>query len=491
MSVQPEQSRPLDWMDGSGLRHLLRTFKIAIHPSKLVLALCALLLTFLWGILLDWIWTSTGNGVHEKAIPRYIAGIETEVDEEQLTEGVFDVFADFQLGCIRDAIESVRHGRIIGAVKPGAAMAVSFDPTTRFPMRGAFANLVLMGRGFIWLTTQHVFYAILFLVVALLIWGFLGGAICRLAALQFGRDEAPTVGQVFQFTKGKLLGGFFMAPIVPLLICFGVGLALFIGGLVLRIPYVGDVIVALTFFLALFGGFVIALVAVGTVAAGSLFMPTVAVEGSDCFDAISRSFSYFFGRPLRLIWYALIAVVYGSLSWLIIKFVIWLTLASTHLFVNFGSGEKLEAFWDAPTMDALHSFITETEGNWQLVWGVILGLWILPLRVLPWAFLASFYLSGSTIAYFLLRRDVDETDLGEVYVEEEEPIGPPPAESTEESKPAESTGSAPATEEEATGEQPTDEAGESETEETEKSADEEEESDESPPETDKDRRDGE
>jgi len=42
---------------------------------------------------------------------------------------------------------------------------------------------------------------------------------------------------------------------------------------------------------------------------------------------------------------------------------------------------------------------------------------------LMWAFLASFYFSASTVIYFLLRRDVDGTDLEELHMEDEPPGG--------------------------------------------------------------------
>ena len=38
---------------------------------------------------------------------------------------------------------------------------------------------------------------------------------------------------------------------------------------------------------------------------------TVAMEGTDTFDAVSRAYSYIFGRPWRLIWYSLVAAAYG------------------------------------------------------------------------------------------------------------------------------------------------------------------------------------
>ncbi len=37
-----------------------------------------------------------------------------------------------------------------------------------------------------------------------------------------------------------------------------------------------------------------------------------------------------------------------------------------------------------------------------------------------WSFLASFYFSGCTAVYFLLRRDVDKTDLDDIYIDEDE-----------------------------------------------------------------------
>ena len=437
MSSTVDAPKGSDWLEASGLPHILRTFKMAVHPGKIVLAIGGVFLTAIWGLSLDWVWTARGAGIEADAIARYVGQLgEASTAEGQ--EGIFSVFRDYQLGCIRDAIESVRYGRLLGPVKVGEPVSVSLDPTGAHPTRGAFANLVLMGRGAVWMIKEHFVFACLFLTVSILIWAFFGGAICRMAAVQYARDESITMKEALEFAWEKLFGCFFMAPIIPLLLCFAIGLALWVGGLVLRIPWFGDIVGGLLFFLALIGGFLTALVLIGTVGGGSLFWPTIAVEGSDSFDAISRSFSYVYGRPLRAMWYTFLALVYGSFCWLFVKFVVWLTLASTHLLVGFGSGEKLDSLWFSPSFEMLYRMSPDADHGLPRVTAYLIGLWILPIIGIVWAFLASFYFTGSTIIYYLLRRDVDGTDLGDIYVQEEQerPFEPQPEAAAPDAAPA-------------------------------------------------------
>jgi hypothetical protein len=103
-------------------------------------------------------------------------------------------------------------------------------------------------------------------------------------------------------------------------------------------------------------------------------------------------------------------------------------LSLTHLAVGWGSslfgassrGSKLDhiwpmggptSLWSSPNWDALSGFEYVSAG--------LIAFWVLGVVGLTWAFLCSFYLSGSTLAYYLLRRDVDLIDLDEVFVEEE------------------------------------------------------------------------
>jgi hypothetical protein len=73
-------------------------------------------------------------------------------------------------------------------------------------------------------------------------------------------------------------------------------------------------------------------------------------------------------------------------------------------------------------MDALWPTNADTIYHWpaNVSWyeypaALFVGLTVLLVLGLLWSFLASFFFSSSTIGYFLLRRDVDGTDLTEIY----------------------------------------------------------------------------
>ena len=54
--AQTQTIRSVNWRDVFPFTHLFRAFRIAVHPSKLLLALAALLLIYLGGRVLDAAW---------------------------------------------------------------------------------------------------------------------------------------------------------------------------------------------------------------------------------------------------------------------------------------------------------------------------------------------------------------------------------------------------------------------------------------------------
>src|SRR5918999_659980 len=125
-----------------------------------------------------------------------------------------------------------------------------------------------------------------------------------------------------------------------------------LAGLLSSIPYIGpifNIIMGALFILILAAGFVMTLVLLGTFGGFNLMYPTIAVEGSDSFDAISRSFSYVYARPWRMLLYTLVAIIYGALCYLFVRFFIFMMLALTHYFVGAGM------FADAPSTAPLWS----------------------------------------------------------------------------------------------------------------------------------------
>lgn len=435
------------WLESCSFVQIFRTFRLAIHPTKLALALVGLLLTLVWGGWLDWLWQRADRGVTPDAIWVHAGFSEGTGQTEGETAGVFESWRRYEAWCLGSALASARHGQLwtsgLATVLESGPPGAGGEMPSVAPI-GLAPCVLLMGKGFAWLITQHWLFALLLLLGSLALWALPGGAICRIAAVQYARDEKIAWRDALGFAWQRYLSGFFLAPLLPVLLVLFVAFMLALGGAFLRIPYVGDVLGSLLFVLAVLGGAVAALIMIGMVAGGSLFWPTIAAEGSESLDAVSRSFNYVGTTPWRTLFYGLVATVYGSLCYLFVKWFAYLILACTHAFVGFGtapfgwwlyeSGQaKLDVLWPAPTFGALHSGVLETSGI-ETFSGAVVGIWVFLLILLVWAFLASFYFCGSTVVYFLLRRDNDTVDLEDVYLEdyaEEErapTTAPPPQE---------------------------------------------------------------
>ena len=172
--------------------------------------------------------------------------------------------------------------------------------------------------------------------------------------------------------------------------------------------------------------------------------PTIAAEGSDSFDAISRSVAYISSRPWRYLFYTVFSAVYGCLTFIFVKFVtlaaLWLTHTAVSCF-SVGVGphaDKLVRLWAEPTFahpwpetgaDALvpNAELLRAEAFGSVVIAVFVWI-VIGLMV---SYLFSFFFTSQTVVYFLLRKIVDATDTEEVYTEEGDEEELPVGEKTE------------------------------------------------------------
>jgi hypothetical protein len=270
----------------------------------------------------------------------------------------------------------------------------------------------------------HPFFAIIFGLWFLAVWSVFGGAIARVAAVHVARDEKISVRQALKFSIGKFLS-FFFAPLIPLAIVVAIGALIALGGLLMYVSYVGPILVGLLFFLALVAGFVMTLVVLGTVGGFNLMYPTVAVEGSDSFDAISRSFSYVYARPWRMLFYIAVAVVYGALTYLFVRIFLFLVLGMTHYFVQWWLGgqpsEWWPVIWSGPSAWELTHRVHFSQLHWtEDTSAALIAFWVYLVVSLLGAYAISFYFSANTIIYYLMRQEVDATELDDVYLEQTE-----------------------------------------------------------------------
>jgi hypothetical protein len=347
--------------------------------------------------------------------------------------GVFHEFFEYEMRQVNDVVYGVMANNWTGSAGAAAEVQQAIRPpvsdrlanvrTSRLSLGVFPAVLNFFTVGPSWLFRYHLIYAILFTLLFLLVWAVFGGAICRIAAVHVARDEKISVRQALRFSVSKVLS-FVFAPVIPLLIVLGIGVVLAVGGLLFYLPWgIGSIVASALMIFAFLGGLVITLVLFGTVGGLNLMYPTIAVEGSDSFDAISRSFSYVFARPWRMLFYTAVAVAYGALAYLFVKFFAYVVLASTHYFVGWWLGGQpgrwFPEMWPAPSFASLPYNLDLAGLAWpEAVAAVLISICVYLIVSLVGAFAISFYFSASTIIYYLMRREVDATELEDVYVEE-------------------------------------------------------------------------
>jgi hypothetical protein len=542
MANEPQVLRGIDWREAFPFTNIFRAFRIAIHPSKLVLALIALCLLYLGGRILDGIWPASS-----RAVPGEISMYEEDKGLEPLSDGIARAREQIEQSAARrlvslnklqkedEALKLVRNdpakaaehltfesGQSLqrdlvrakedydNAVKPvnmtgeqikkakdnsRAAKKAAYEKARAehlfasqirgeglflafFKYQAQQTNKIWSGvltcnwlgglggrpdaagdgvvistlRFFTiapsWALRYHWLYFLLFGTLFLFVWSLFGGAIARIAAVQVADEGRKlSVRQGLGFAVSKFLS-FISAPLIPLIIIVGIGAVIaIVAGVAFLIPWLGEIAVGVLFFLAISAGFVITLVILGMAGGFNLMYPTIAVEGSDSFDAISRSFSYIYARPWRTLFYSAVAIAYGALTYLFVRLFIWLTLLITWFFVGLfifreaGNGDSLWAtILPRPSFASLPYTIDTLPLSWagSLAYFFTAG-WVYLTIAMLGAFAISFYFSANTIIYYLLRREVDATELDDVYLEqqEEEFTETPPAAAPAATEPAE------------------------------------------------------
>lgn len=266
---------------------------------------------------------------------------------------------------------------------------------------------------------KPILYVIGFYLSLTAIWAYCGGVITRIAAINLTKDEGLELHDAMAFGSKKWLS--FWSPFIVCILGF---LFFFIcnvaGGLVGRIPYAGEILLAVFLPLAILSGFIMTFILVGSLFGFHMFLPTIGVEGSDSFDAMSRSFSYLYGRPWHYIFYCFLTKIYGIVAIAFVWVFGWLMLL-----LGLGSGalglgfEKFKHLFG----DIIYGFIREQAANEPITYtiaGYIILIWMVIIIGFIFAYFLSYCFSSSTIIYLLMRKKVDEIEMKEVYEEKED-----------------------------------------------------------------------
>ena len=403
--------------------HLFRSFRMAIQPAKLALALLLVLGLYGSAWLVD---TVVGRPVEPGAfavhqqVPTDPAFYRQWIESDpQRSLGVFEATAGVAGQAMRQLVGSAV------SLELGLGRAIETRSFAGGGVVGALGTLLVTLPG--WLIMHHPFALVAFGVLALLLGALLGGAIARLAAVGAAAADAHAAGEpgglvaAVRFTLRRY-AWFFLAPLLPLLIVALIAVLLAVGGLVLfNLPGL-DIVGGVIFGLLLAGGLVAAVVLLGLAAAGHLLWPGLAVEGTDAFDVISRAYNYVFGRPWRAAGYALVSVIYGSVAWAFVALVITLGLVLTGLFtgawVMRDAAEGLSRFEamfsPAGLMSPAAPARFDALGPVGSIAAALVQGWTFLVAALAPAFAVSFYFCAATWAYLLLRQASDGTSFQDI-----------------------------------------------------------------------------
>ena len=265
----------------------------------------------------------------------------------------------------------------------------------------------------------------------LVLWSVVAGAIARVYAVRIARDESIGVSDAFAFSLGNLKQ-FVLAPVfVGAAAVFFFGFAALAGALS-AIPGLGPFVQVVAHPLALVAGLIVVVIAAGGFFGLPMMQAALATERNGTLDAISRTFSYVFTRPVL---YALSAGIVLFVCRIIGSFgdaFLGMTTRAMRFGASWNSDADHAIGWGALAGGddmALFSWPQPQHLEGLPVVGFYVAWFMTALAaVAVHGFVLSYFVGGLTDIYFMLRRDVDGIDEGEIYVEGAEPsLGTPVA----------------------------------------------------------------
>lgn len=463
---------------------LFRTFGIALDPKKLVLAGAGIIAMWLGWWFLSLLFANRSEPQQSQFPVENYAKLSPEEARRQATY-------DFE----RAHERYVFHYRLAGSGEPGAAEAWKQHPgslriapwdedrgpnpfmlvTGQYRNHPRYGSIYQPGHFWEWLAVRQVpvlieplvkflrpvtlmfsplsdwvtrLYLILITLWTLVVWAFFGGAITRIAALEFAGRDTVGMFDAMRFVADRY-GHYLAAPLVPLVFIFGLMIVAILFGLVHLIPGVGDLWDGLLWPIPLLLGFAQALLLVGLVGY-PLMYATISAEGSDTFDALSRSYNYVYQSPWAYLWNSLVAIAYGMVVVFFVAFMGSLIVYMSKWSVGQTPGTNLQetlvsrrldhVFMYAPNSydwhDLLESrpelksyapaavreeYLAANTGWYNRMGAFLVGLWVTLVLLAVVGFGYSYFFSASTVIYLLMRHKVDDTDLDEVYAEDDFP----------------------------------------------------------------------
>lgn len=225
------------------------------------------------------------------------------------------------------------------------------------------------------------------------VWGFVGGAILRIAVLSYTRDESPDLVGAMRFAW-RQASGTWGGPGLILVGLAAVWLPLFVVRLLMQVTWLAPIGAALWPVLII-AATLTTIFTIGAVIGWPLASAATAADGSDAFDAVSRMFAYLFQKPLRLAGYVAMAAV--------------LAVASSAAAAAFLAAVNYACVFAAGGLAA------ENAVGWSVA---TVAWWNASLASLTVVVVTAQFWTSVAGVYLLRRREIDGVHLDEVYLDD-------------------------------------------------------------------------
>ncbi len=257
--------------------------------------------------------------------------------------------------------------------------------------------------------TSYAIYIIDF-VWLLIVWGFFGAMITRIAVIRIGRGEKIGLKEAMADVRKKYIS-YVMSPVFVLVSCFVLSLPVVLISLLLNFD-IGVLLASVLWIVAIVASIGVSVLLTGFFFGWPLMWPTIsAEEDGDVYEATSRTFAYTFQAPIQYLFYVSISLAIWVPSVMLVQN--FTSLAEQVVF----SGMNVAADEGQLIQDYLTGKVSLDGQSQIFIMGanIISGLhWF--AHLMADAFCVGFFFASFSGIYLLLRRFVDHTPLDEVFV---------------------------------------------------------------------------
>jgi hypothetical protein len=385
--------RYVSWRDLFPWLILLRTFRIAISPQLLAVATAATLLMSLGWWVGGWVFLHHKDEVSGRWVVRLPEPRRSLAD--QLPSAVREYLPDAATGLL--------------------------EPYYRLaePLRQVFGlNQSLTA-------TAYYLFGTLW---SLAVWALAGGIITRHAVVELATEGSPGISETVMFALRRYWW-YFLTPLYPLLGVLLIAIPIALLGLPIRLaPGLGSILAGLLWIFVVIASLGAVWLLGGLLFGWPLMWPAVSAEREgDPFEAFSRSFSYVYGKPLHYLFYAVVAALFGALCFAVVVGAATLVTEFGFWALAWGGGGdnvvRIRTLVEWVLSDNQPAL--KAEPNRALVLGSsILAILVGLIRLTVTAYTFSFFWCVASAIYLLLRQDVDEKELDEVFLDQPKPVLP-------------------------------------------------------------------